>query len=763
MAIVVSTPPKFIPAQNPIEFIYSVPNTPITQPTYNVWLVEINGNADICNKKITIGGQDYVFTPNPANPFAPFIIPLNSNSGWNICAPLGTFSYCNFADYITNALNNPNQTTFYALPVGEAKTICGAALAASVCNELVAPYISFFIINRNAGAALSVATNSTDISLTLVCNGATAYTTTQNIKVATFVEVETAHNSGEFYNLPQFLSAPELIQAPEQFGFARPQDFYIPPTAYPFYFVDIQSACKVYFAEDLPALAATYLPNNPTIKVCKKSIRTIKVKHADVANTIYDALQPTTAGSVYNPNAEYTILNARLDSYQNTLYKQATNALPNLPFNTECSEEYVQPYPLKKYFEGTKLFLNTTQSKTIAVGDYEWLYFYNEFAAGLSLRMEYLATYADGSSIQVISGLPFTNTDVCAGAATNGNALIQIPVHHVWNFIPNLENLTSLCVWLNTTRITPPTIPASPPSPITRVSTKYTYTIQPTCTQETFIFQNHLGQFETIAIDVPVQMEADYLRDSFVRKENASNKKRTQTLAASNVISYAADLSAQNLRAQNLALLNSPSVYWIEKTKTYLEGCACAVTDCEQEARKILAILADASIELYNILAVFPCTLQDYSDLLTSEWLTDNVQNSRCYTYGFQCGFSGGIEYTYLIAVPKNVQDRTYITCMHDNGGIPKAQNFESDLPNAAVPALPVFPLVPVPATPPNYHVDYDEYRERCGVPTITETLTPITILNNNIIVEEIKNEIGIYRINFRKEININLGGIDNA
>jgi hypothetical protein len=100
---------------------------------------------------------------------------------------------------------------------------------------------------------------------------------------------------------------------------------------------------------------------------------------------------------------------------------------------------------------------------------------------------------------------------------------------------------------------------------------------------------------------------------------------------------------------------------------------------------------------------------------------------------------------------------------MHDNGGIPKAQNFESDLPNASVPPLPVFPLVPVPATPPNYHVDYDEYRERCGVPNITETLTPITILNNNIIVEEIKNEIGIYRINFRKEININLGGIDNA
>jgi hypothetical protein len=155
--------------------------------------------------------------------------------------------------------------------------------------------------------------------------------------------------------------------------------------------------------------------------------------------------------------------------------------------------------------------------------------------------------------------------------------------------------------------------------------------------------------------------------------------------------------------------------------------------------------------------------LQDFSDLLTSEWLTDNVQNSRCYTYDFQCGNSGGIEYLYLVATPKNALDRTYITCMHDNGGVPKAQSFESDLPNAAVPALPVFPLSPTPATPPNYHVDYDEYRERCGTATITETLTPITILNSNVVLEDIKNDIGIYRINFRKEINLNLGGIDNA
>ena len=764
MANVVSVPPKFIPAQNPIEFIYTSSNALPTPPTYNVWLVEINNNTDICGKKLTIGGVDYVFANNPANPNAPFIVPLNSASGWTLgCVPSAFFTYCNFASYIINALNNANQSAFYALPIGEAKTICGAGLAASICNELLAPYISFFIISTTPGQGLSLSTNSSNINLSLICNGATAYVQ-KDLRVATFVEVETAHRSDEFYKLPQFISSPELIQQPEQFGVARVDDFYIPPTALPFYFADIQSACEVYFGEDLPRLLAEFGGNNPRIKHCRQSIRTIKVRNAEVANTLYDSSNPNTIiNTAYNPNGIYTILNARLDSYQNSLYGYLTNLLGNNPTNPNCEIQYVQPYPLEPYFEGTKLFLNTTQTKTIAVGDYEWIYFYNEFAAGLSLRMEYLATYNDGTTLQAISGLPFLNADVCDGAADNANSLIQIPVHHLWNFIPNLDTLVGLCVWINTTRITPPTIPASPASPITRVSTKYTYTISPICTNELLLFQNHLGQFETIAIDVPVEVAADFARDSFVQKQNASKAKRTQVLASSNVLTYQADLSATNLREQNVALMNSPSVYWIEQTTKTLEGCACPVSDCEQEARKLMDVLATASIEIYNILAIFPCTLQDFLNVFSGEWLTDNIQNSRCYDFSFQCGFGQGVEYTYIIATPKNPQDRTYITCMHDNGGIPKARNFESDLPNEPVPVLPVFPLSPTPATPPNYHVDYVDYVGRCGVPTTTEKLTPVQILNANMVLEEIKNELGIYRIVFRKEIQQNLGGIDNA
>lgn len=766
MSLVLSSPPKFIAAQNPIEFIYTA-NAIIIPPTYDCVLVQINGNNDLCNKKITVGGKDYVFTPSPTNPLAPYIIPL---TGWVGCVPPVAFKYCELAARIIDALNNKNQTTFLALGIGESKTICGGALAVSVCNELVAPYISFFILAKNVGPFISASTNSSNITLTVICDGRAAsnYST---LRMATFVEVETKNNSGEFYTLPQFISSPELVETPKQFGLTNPNDFYIPANStQPLYFADIQSACNVHFAEDLPKLINEYGGNLPKIKHCKQSIKRIKVSRAAVSQTgVFDGTEINYSPDGTVGDGIYTILNARLQSYQNSLYKFGTTQIPNTPFLNECGQVFKNPFTLEPYFEGTKLFLNTTQNKTIAVSDYEWLYFWNEFANGLNVRMEFLATYADGTTYQAISGLPFTNIDDCEGGTNNGNSLIQIPIHHLWEAseIPDIENLASLCVWINTTRITPPSTPLVAS---TRVSTKYTYAIEPTCSQELLIFQNHLGQFETIALAAPIQIELDIAKDNYVKKENASRRKITQTLNIASSQSYQADISSNASREQSIALLTSPSVYWIEKTTKTLEGCACPVSDCEQEARNMMDILRIASIEYYNLTSVFPCGIFDIVQIVPGwlgsvggSWVESNFLESRCYNYRFVCGFLQGIEYTYIIAEPKNPSDRTYITCMHDNGGVPKSVNFESDLPNASVPPLPVLPLSPIPATPPNYHVDYVDYAGRCGVPITTEALVPINILNANIVLEEIKNELGIYRIAFRKETNINLGGIDNA
>lgn len=753
-------PRPFMPAGNPIEFIYSSTDAIPTPQNYEVWKLDISGNTDLCGKKLTILGKDYFFVvggQDDPRAFAFFLNPVGSVCGGAI---LNTF--CEIAASIATGINNNVNTndTYICLPVGEVVQITNAPLyAISECNEAVAPYVTLFIMAKKSGIGLGLTTNSTDISLTLLQSGTTGLVSNEPYKAITSIEVEQGgHRSGSFVRCPLFNALPSRLPNPSLFnnsinqqssgqivgslakGFATNNTF--------FFRNDVQSACRLFFAEDLPKL-------DGIVRQCLKSIKNVRAKKSEYyAGAYTKAQRADRTGAGANPNADYifAVLNAQFDSYKNSLYISREN---NATYG--CMDLYNYPYPLQPYFEGVVKFMQSAETKNIGLSDYEWLYFYNILNGVADLSIVADVTYSQPvdlgmgyvTSAQII--LPFDVSILdCEYSGQDRGHIYQVPIHSIFALVEQPESVRSVCVWIQGLNL--------PELEPTRITSKFTYEIAQTCSPQTFLFQNHLGQFETIFFTDATSEGMELEHTKLTTYANAGILKNEYTLETLPRKTYEFETASTTEMLQIEAILQSPSIYWIEKKLQEYTRCNCFVSECEQEARNLMDIWQAYILAYWAATPIDLCgTGSSWFGVFNGDLdLLKRYQNSQCYTFSSECVDVLGDTIIYIIATPLSPNDRAYITMFILAGpSLNLLAELEADAPDTPIPPL-------VGGSPAGFHAGYQDFAGRCSQTIATETLTPMAILDKSILLKDIKNELAILRIRFEKQENLALEGGTN-
>lgn len=754
-------PRPVMPAGNPIDFMYSSENVIPTPQNFEVWKLDIAGNTDLCGKKITIMGKDYFFVIGGQDDTRAYAFFLGTDDF--TCGGIVQNTYCEIAASIATGINNnPNtNATYICLPAGESVQITNAPLyAISQCNEAVAPYITLFVLAKQSGIGLGITTDSTDISLTLLQSGTTGIVSNEPYKAITQIEVEQCgHNTGTFVRCPLYATAPIVLpnisvvdnsiqqNAQQQVsyakGFATNNKF--------FFLANVQSACQLFFAEDLPKL-------DTKTRQCLNSIKNVRAKKAEFYADAYTKFQRADTIRIQDFNKDYVfaVLNAQFQNFKQSMNIQQIDH-PTLG----CVDLYAYPYVLAPYFSGVVGFLQSIPAKNISLSDWEWLYFYNSIYSIADMLLVAEVTYSQPVDLGMgyVTQATYTqaidlSTSDCEYSGTERNHLYQVPIHSIFADIEQPEYVGSVCVHIQ--------CPNLPELTDTRITEKYTYQIKTACSNETLLFQNHLGQFETMFFNSINSHAIDLERSKLYASLQAGILKNEITLQTLARESYEIESADGTNLEQIKAILQSPSIYWLEtKTETYTR-CNCNVTACEQDARNLMNIW-QADIVAW-LVGPTPSNLCDTGigwlgavlEVSGRETQERFIQNS-CYEFYHQCVDALGDTIIYAIAKPLNAGNRAYITMYFLDTllNLTILGRYESNVPTLTIPTL-------TGGVPMGYHLNYQDFADRCVQDISTQELTPIAILDKSVVLEDAKTDLPILRLRFEKQENLALKGGTN-